>query len=132
MAKRAPGANQDVEARNPFELMPLLVFASLFAATATLGAAVVARIGNNSLIGISAASGIFDVDVAVLTALRSVGGAMPLPTVGAAVLAAALVNAGGRIFVAILSGTAGYWVPLGLVSLAAASSGVSTYVMTLQ
>ena len=90
MAKRA-GAGQDVEARNPFELMPLLVFPSLFAATATLGAA----IGNNSLIGISAASGIFD--VAVLTALRSVGGAMPLPTVGASVLAAALVNAGASI-----------------------------------
>lgn len=132
MAKRVSGAGQDVEARNPFELMPLLVFASLFAATATLGAAVVARIGNNSLIGISAASGIFDVDVAVLTALRSVGGAMPLPTVGAAVLAAALVNTGGRIFVAILSGTAGYWVPLGVVSLVAAATGVSTHVITMQ
>ncbi|MCY1746330.1 MULTISPECIES: MgtC/SapB family protein [Ensifer] len=132
MAKRTSSAGEDVGARNPFELMPLIVFASLFAATATLGTAVVARIGNNSLIGISAASGIFDVDVAVLTALRSVGGAMPLPTVGAAVLAAALVNAGGRIFVAILSGTAGYWVPLGLISLAAAATGASTHFTAMQ
>lgn len=127
LAKGHPGPGNDVDARNPFELMPLLVFAGLFSATATLGAAAITRIGNNSLIGISAASGIFDVDVAVLSALRSAGGAMPLDTVGAAILAAALVNAGGRIFVAILSGTAGYWAPLGLFSLIAAGIGASTY-----
>lgn len=131
IAKGVPGAGKDVGARNPFELMPLLVFAGLFSVTAILGAAAVARIGNNSLIGISAASGIFDVDVAVLTALRSAGGAMPLDTVGAAVLAAALVNAGGRMFVAILSGTAGYWLPLGLISLVAAAAGTGTYFMTI-
>ncbi|WP_429819720.1 MgtC/SapB family protein [Ensifer sp. B1-9] len=130
LAKGVPAAGQSVDARNPFELVPLLVFVSLFAVTATLGAVLVTRIGNNSLIAISAASGIFDVDVAVLTALRSAGGTMPLETVGAAVLVAALVNAGGRIFVAMLSGSAGYWLPLGLVSLVAAAGGASAYFLT--
>ncbi len=49
LVKGAPGEGQDVEARNPLELMPLLVFAGLFSVTAALGAAAVTRIGNNSL-----------------------------------------------------------------------------------
>lgn len=128
IAKGATAPHEALGARNPFELVSLFIFAGLFAATATLGAALIVKIGNESLIGVAAASGVFDVDIAVLTALRF-GGAMPAETVGAAVLAAALVNAGGRVFVAVLSGTPGYWLPLALISLVATGTGAATYLL---
>ncbi|MGO4622275.1 DUF4010 domain-containing protein [Ensifer sp. 2TAB8] len=131
MAKGAPASGEAIVARNPFEVGSLFIFAGLFAGSATLGAALISGIGNESLIGVAVASGVFDVDRAVLTALRF-GGAMPLETVGTAVLAAALANAGGRIFVAVLSGPPRYWLPLALVSLFAAGAGASGYLVIFQ
>ncbi|MCA1370431.1 MgtC/SapB family protein [Bradyrhizobium sp. BRP14] len=132
MAKTAPPADEPITARNPFELFSLLVFAGLFALTATTGAALMAGMGDNSLVGISAASGIFDVDVAVLTALRAGGGAIPLQIVGAAVLSAVLANAGGRVLVAMASGTIRYWASLAVVSLLAAGTGVAVYFLVVR
>lgn len=127
MIKTAPPAAEPVEPRNPFELVPLLIFAALFAATATTGAALMTALGDSGLIGISAVSGIFDVDVAVLTALRAGGGAAPLQLVGAAVLVAVLANAGGRVLVAMASGTIRYWTSLATISLLAGGTGVAVH-----
>ena len=60
-------------ANNPFELVPLLIFAALFAIVSTASAALVGMLGSGSLVATSALSGAFDVDVAVLSALRLVG-----------------------------------------------------------
>ena len=123
----APSA-QAVSARNPFELVPLLVFAMLFALTATGGAALVAHIGNDSLIVVSALSGTFDVDVAVLSALRAISRGLPAEIISRAVLAAAAANAAGRLFVAVLSsGVAAYWLPLGAASVLAVSAGTAVH-----
>lgn len=127
MTETAPSADEPVEPRNPLELVPLLIFAALFAATATTGAALMKGMGHSSLFGISAASGIFDVDVAVLTALRAGGGAAPLQIVGDAVLVAVLANAGGRVLVAMASATLRYWTSLAAISLLAAGTGVAVY-----
>lgn len=89
-------------------------------------------LGNSGLIGISALSGLFDVDVAVLTALRAGGGAAPLQIVGAAVLVAVLANAGGRVLVAMASGTIRYWASLSVVSLLAAGTGVAVYFLIVR
>ncbi|MDE3876456.1 MgtC/SapB family protein [Sinorhizobium meliloti] len=129
MTKTAPSADEPVEPRNPFELVPLLIFAALFAVTATTGAALMKGMGHSSLIGISAASGIFDVDIAVLTALRAGDGAAPLQIVGDAVLVAVLANAGGRVLVAIASGTLRYWTSLAAISLVAAGTGMAVSVL---
>ncbi|OAP35606.1 hypothetical protein AU381_11880 [Sinorhizobium glycinis] len=127
MTKSPPTADEPVNSRNPFELVPLLIFAGLFALTATTGAALMTGMGNNSLIAISAVSGLFDVDVAILTALRAGGGAAPLQIVAAAVLVAVLANAGGRVLVAMTSGTLRYGASLATVSLLAAGTGVAVY-----
>ncbi|MEY9778848.1 MgtC/SapB family protein [Sinorhizobium fredii] len=127
MTKSPPTADEPVNSRNPFELVPLLIFAGLFALTATTGAALMTGMGNNSLIAISAVSGLFDVDVAILTALRAGGGAAPLQIVAAAVLVAVLANAGGKVLVAMTSGTLRYGASLATVSLLAAGTGVAVY-----
>ncbi|OHV79842.1 MgtC/SapB family protein [Ensifer sp. LCM 4579] len=124
MGRGLTPSRQAVSARNPFDLMPLLVFATLFALTATLGAALVAHIGNESLIAVSALSAAFDVDVAVLSALRASGQSLPLTIIGDAVLAAIAANAAGRVFVAaISSGTTAYWLPLAMTSALAVGVG---------
>ncbi|HXV31030.1 MAG TPA: MgtC/SapB family protein [Sinorhizobium sp.] len=128
MARGLTPSDQAVSARNPFELMPLFIFAMLLAVTVTLSAALVAYIGNDSLIAVSALSGTFDVDVAVLSALRASRDTMPLNVIGRAVLAAAAANAAGRVFVAALSsGATAYWLPLAMASTLAAGAGAVVY-----
>lgn len=116
-------------ARNPFDLLPLLAFAGVFATVATLSAASVGRFGTDSLTVSSALSGTFDVDVAVLSALRLVGQAVPVPAVGQAVLAGLAANAVGRLFVAIVAGPLSYWLPLALLTLLALAAGFGMFVL---
>lgn len=128
MARGLAPSDETVSARNPFDLVPLLVFATLFALTATLGAVLVAHIGNDGLIAASALSGTFDVDVAVLSALRASVHALPLEIIGTAVLAAVAANAAGRVFVAMLSsGAVAYWLPLATTSTLAVGAGAAVH-----
>ena len=76
IARSTDKDNSEVSAKNPFELVPLLIFAALFALFSTASAALVGMLGIGSLVVTSALSGAFDVDVAVLTALRMVGQAV--------------------------------------------------------
>ena len=69
--------DQALSARNPFDIAPLMLFAVLFGLIATTSAALVDQFGSGSLVAASAVSGIVDVDVATLTALRMVKQAMP-------------------------------------------------------
>lgn len=118
-----------IPARNPFDLGPLLLFAALFAGVATVSAALVDQIGSLSLVTTSALSGTFDVDVAVLSALRMVKQTLPEEIVGAAVLAALAANAAGRLALAVSAGPAAYWIPLAVITALATVAAFAAYVL---
>ncbi|NKE44755.1 MgtC/SapB family protein [Roseomonas frigidaquae] len=109
-------------ARNPFDLVPLLVFAAGFAVVSTASAALVGSFGAASLLGSSALSGVFDVDVAVLSALRLVD-PVPRLAIGQAVLAALAANAMGRLLLASAAGPRDFALPLAGATLAALVAG---------
>ena len=124
MIARVADRTQSIDTvRNPFELTPLLIFATSFAAVSTASAALLANFGATSLLASSALSGAFDVDVAVLSALRLSSPVMPLVTIAQAVLLAAAANSLGRCTMAILAGPRSYWLPLTAASLLALSAG---------
>jgi uncharacterized membrane protein (DUF4010 family) len=110
-------------ARNPFELGPLLLFALLFAIVATASAALAAHFGGSGLLATSVLSGTFDVDVAVLSALRLVKQSIPAEAAGQAVVAALAANAIGRLSLAAFAGPVRFWLPLAGATLLAAATG---------
>lgn len=113
--------------RNPFELGPLLVFAIFFAVVSTISAALSA--GNSGgMIATSALSGLFDVDVAVLSALRLLGQSASPEAVGHAVLLALASNAVGRLSLAIVTGPVGFWLPYAGATIVAAALGYAAFV----
>lgn len=127
---REPEAGQPQDSlRNPFELRALLVFAALFAVLSVVNAAVVGRFGGSSLGVTSALSGMFDVDVAVLGALRTDAEVAGLPMIGVAILSALAANAIGRIALAILAGPWRFWVPLLACTAGAAAGGAAVLAM---
>lgn len=113
--------------RNPFELRALLAFAALFSIVSMLNAALSARFGGSGLLVTSAASGIFDVDVAVLSALRLAGEGFAAPMIGAAVLMALVSNTVGRIFLSVLAGPVRFWAALALISALAVAAGGAVF-----
>lgn len=115
-------------ARNPFELGPLLLFAVLFAAVATVSAALAGGFGESGLLATSILSGAFDVDVAVLSALRLVKQSVPAEAVGQAVLAALAANAIGRLSLAVFAGPIRFWLPLTVATVIAAGVGYGAMV----
>jgi uncharacterized membrane protein (DUF4010 family) len=117
---------QDVM-RNPFELRALLGFAAVFAAVSTVSAAVVGQFGGSSLAATSALSAMFDVDVAVLSAVRLDTPEIELRTIGSAILVALSANALGRFALAMLAGPVRFWAPYLAVTLAAAVAGVAVF-----
>jgi uncharacterized membrane protein (DUF4010 family) len=114
----SPGA-----ARNPFELVPLLIFALLFALASTASAALALQSKEQGLLLSSAIAGAFDVDASVLSALRLVNRTMSVETVGQAVLTALMANAIGRLSLAVFAGPVRFWLPLAGMTLAAAAAG---------
>lgn len=113
-----PGAT-----RNPFELVPLLIFALLFAVASTASAALAFQFKEQGLLASSAIAGAFDVDASVLSALRLVKQSMSIETVGHAVLTALMANAIGRLFLAVFAGAVSFWLPLAGMTLTAAVAG---------
>ncbi|RUU54548.1 MgtC/SapB family protein [Mesorhizobium sp. M2C.T.Ca.TU.002.02.1.1] len=113
-----PGAT-----RNPFELVPLLIFALLFAVASTASAALAFQFKEQGLLASSAIAGAFDVDASVLSALRLVKQSMSIETVGHAVLTALMANAIGRLFLAVFAGPVRFWLPLAGMTLTAAVAG---------
>ncbi len=113
--------------RNPFELGTLLVFAAAFALVSTVSAALSGRFGESGLLATAAVSGAFDVDVAVLSALRLVDGATAVELIAQAVLIALAANAVGRLFLATLAGPARFSLPLAAVTACAAATAFTTF-----
>jgi uncharacterized membrane protein (DUF4010 family) len=108
---------------NPFEILPLLIFATSFVVVAALSAGLTQHFGAGSVILTTALSGIFDVDVATLTAARQVGSGVPAATAAAGILLAAGLNALARVAAAIAVGPAGYFVPISVATVIAIVAG---------
>jgi len=117
----SPGAT-----RNPFELMPLLIFALLFAFASTASAALALQFKEQGLLASSAIAGAFDVDASVLSALRLSKHSISIETIGQAVLTALMANAIGRLCLAMSAGPVKFWLPLAGMTLTAATAGYCT------
>lgn len=111
--------------RNPFDLLPLAAFALSFAVIAAVSAYLRELAGPGGMMATSAVSALFDVDVAVLTAVRQAASSPTGPIVGA-VLIALLANGAGRAFLAVLAGTMRFSAFYLAVTLLAATTGAVT------
>lgn len=112
--------------RNPFDLRALLVFAVFFAIVSTISAAAATE-NTRGMVAASAISGIFDVDVAVLSAMRLLGQPADLETVGHAVLLALATNATGRLAVAAATGPLRFWLPIAGATVIAGLLGFAAF-----
>lgn len=108
---------------NPFDFGHLMLFAAGFAAVSTVSAIVVRNFGTASLVASSTFSGMFDVDIAVLSALRLDATFAGPDQVAEGILAALGANALGRVSLAVATGPARYWLPLAGVTAFAVFSG---------
>jgi uncharacterized membrane protein (DUF4010 family) len=124
-AKPSPELNPPTQ--SPFDLGPLLLFAVVFAVVATVNAALATSVGQLGLVASIAASGAFDVDVAVLSALRLVGQTASLDIVAKAVLAAIAVNSFVRLGVAMAVGPIRLWGPLAATTSLAFAAGLLVF-----
>ena len=113
--------------RNPFELGPLILFAGLFAVVSTVSAALSVENNGGGMVATSAISGLFDVDVAVLSALRLLGQPATVEAVGHAVLLALATNAIGRLTVAAVAGPVRFWLPLAGATVVAIALGYAAF-----
>ncbi|MFG1220723.1 DUF4010 domain-containing protein, partial [Xanthobacter flavus] len=112
--------------RNPFEVGPLILFAVLFAVVSTVSAAL--SVGSSGgMVATSAISGLFDVDIAVLSALRLLGQSATVEAVGHAVLLALATNAIGRLSIAAAAGPVRFWLPLAGATVAAIALGYAAF-----
>ncbi|TPO11810.1 MgtC/SapB family protein [Mesorhizobium sp. B1-1-5] len=119
------GQKQDspTPSRNPFEIVPLMIFALLFAFASTASAALASRFQEQGLLASSAIAGSFDVDASVLSALRLAKRSISIETIGHAVLTALMANAIGRLCLAMATGPVKFWLPLAGMTLTAATAG---------
>ena len=115
--------------QNPFDLGPLLLFAVVLSVVSTGSAALAGYVGESGLLAGSAFAGAFDVDVATLSALRLIGGALTPEMAGMAVLAALAANAGGRLLMAMIAGTVRFWAPLLAINIAAIGIGFAVFAL---
>ena len=123
------GEETSSPASNPFALGALLLFALLFAVVSTASAALVGQFGGGSLLATSALSGAFDVDVAVLSALRLLDQGLSARLIGEAVLAALCANALGRLALAIPAGPVAFWLPLTAAAASAFGVGLAVFML---
>ena len=128
---RRPGSldSGETPARNPFDLLPLLGFAVLFAVVAATSAALAGRIGSSGLLATSTLSGLFDVDVAVLSTLRLIGVVIGPDVAGSLVLAALAANALGRLGLAAVAGPLRFSLPLAGATAAAIGAGLAVHLL---
>jgi uncharacterized membrane protein (DUF4010 family) len=116
-------------ARSPFDLAALLMFALAFAIVATVNAALATLIGAQGLVATSAVSGLLDVDVAALSALRLVGTITTPVVAGHAVLAAILVNSLARVALAIASSPFRFWISFLLGTAFGITGGATAFIL---
>jgi uncharacterized membrane protein (DUF4010 family) len=125
--RSATDGEAEAKLGNPFDLVPLLLFAASFAVVAVASAALTQSFGASGVILTSAFSGVLDVDVASLSAARQTGGAITIATATAAILAAIATNAVARVVAAGAVGPLRYSVPFLGATLAAIVVGGAAF-----
>jgi uncharacterized membrane protein (DUF4010 family) len=120
---RASPAAAQAKLGNPFDLVPLLIFAVSFAVVAAASAALTQRVGAGGVIVTSGLSGFVDVDVAALSAARLAGNTIPVTTAAAGVLVAIALNAVARVIAACAVGPWRYSALLAAATVLAAAAG---------
>lgn len=111
-----------LELGNPFDIAPLMMFAAAYAAVTLLNGWLSHSVGAGALLLTSSISGLFDVDVAVLSAARSAATGIA----SQAILLALMMNAISRGAVAVTAGSAQFaatYVAVTAVALAAGFVG---------
>lgn len=110
---------------NPFDLVPLLIFASMFAAIVVFSGWLMTRIGSHGLLVTSGLVSLADVDVAAMTAARLGGSAVDVGTAVWAILLALAMNAVARVFYASVIGPRTYsgWLAIATALAIAAGAG---------
>jgi uncharacterized membrane protein (DUF4010 family) len=93
---------------NPFELVPLLAFAAMFALIVLLSGWLMTQIGTQGVFVTAGIVGLVDVDVATMTAARLGGVSIDTGTAVLAILLALAVNALARVVYAMAAGPLGY------------------------
>jgi uncharacterized membrane protein (DUF4010 family) len=127
LARRGENASISQAVRSPFDIVPLLLFALLFAVVSTLNAALAGYVGTGGLLATTAVSGAIDVDVAVLSTLRLVGTSASVEIAGEAVLAAMAVNALLRLALAMMAGPVRFWFPVAVATVVAGGLGAAAF-----
>lgn len=110
---------------NPFDLAPLLAFASLFAAILLFSGWLMTLVGTRGLLVTSGLAGLVDVDVATMTAARLSGGTVDAGTAVLAILLALAINAVARVLYAAAAGPRTYsgWLAAATILAIAAGAG---------
>ena len=127
MNRQAHLSEVEVPTRSPFDLRALLIFALAFSVVATANAALAGRVGTKGLIATSAVSGLLDIDVAALSALRLVEMVVTPAAAGHAVLAAIAVNSLGKVALAMPSSPVRFWAPFLLGTAVAIAFGAAAF-----
>lgn len=110
---------------NPFDLPALLAFSALLGAVSLTGAVLSDRFGTATVIATSALSGLVDLDIAALSALRMVGTAITPEQCARAILAAVAVNTVVRITLAMTLGPRRFWLPFATIMTGAVVAGLA-------
>lgn len=112
---------------NPFDLVPLLIFAASFVVVSGISAVVTRYFGSSGVLVTSAISGILDVDVASLTAVRLVGPSLTAATAATAILLAIATNSVARVVAGVALGPRAYWLPLMSATAVAIVAGAAAW-----
>ena len=120
-------ADGGLDIGNPFDLTPLVLFASAYSAIALLNGWFSRSFGASALLLTSSISGLFDVDVAVLSAARLATTPAAAEVAARAILLALAMNAVSRAAIAVAAGSARFSIIYGTVTAAAALAGGSSW-----
>jgi len=120
-------ASESTKLGNPFDLLPLLIFAVSFVVVSAISAALTRQFGSSGVVVTSALSGLVDVDVASLTAARLVGPGLSAASAAFAILLAIALNSVTRVVAAFSLGPRGYYLPFLLATAAAVMAGAAAW-----
>ena len=119
----------DVKIGNPFDISPLVLFAVAYSVIALLNGWLSSRVGSGATLLTSGISGLFDVDVAVLSATRIPAGPAANELASRAVLLALSMNALARAAIATFAGTKSFAAIYLTVTAAAALIGFAVWLL---
>jgi len=117
---------------NPFDLVPLLIFASMFAAIVVFSGWMMTRIGSRGLLVTSGLVSLADVDLAAMTAARLGSSTVDAGTAVSAILLALVMNAVARIFYAAAIGPRTYSGWLAIATALAIAAGAAAVALAVR